>query len=112
MAHTDKTKPVRVRILEGTLTPREVHDHRTGPCDLPATPRDEEKRFRQEGWAGHQKANCYWDFHMEGTSTCGCHMCTSHNERRAERRANRHDTKRALTKERHAANQELAEQVK
>ena len=37
MAHTDKTKPLRVRLWHGALVRIEEHDHRTGVCDLPAT---------------------------------------------------------------------------
>lgn len=36
MSRTDRTKPLWVRHIEHD--PRPVHDHRYGPCDLPAAP--------------------------------------------------------------------------
>ncbi|KOT95762.1 hypothetical protein ADK86_17230 [Streptomyces sp. NRRL F-5755] len=36
MSRTDKTKPLWVRHAEHS--PRPVHDHRYGPCDLPPHP--------------------------------------------------------------------------
>ncbi|MFD8921339.1 hypothetical protein ACFV0Y_26505 [Streptomyces sp. NPDC059569] len=57
MSRTDRTKPLRVRFTEHT--PRPVHDHRYGPCDLPAGPMWEDTDSR-----------CRWGYSDFGRTCC------------------------------------------
>jgi hypothetical protein len=90
MSDTDKTKPWWVRVAEHS--PREIHQHENGICDLPETPLG----MRDLRWLSDQ---CHWDdFHLTyGGSCCtgcGCAMCTGQLWHRAERRRDRHRARR------------------
>lgn len=74
-----------------------VHDHRAGPCDL--TPLDDYRRTLNNGRRRHD-SRCHWDLRWHVNSrtirTCGCPACTGYWDRRADRRRDRHDTRRRL----------------
>jgi hypothetical protein len=93
MSKTDKTRPWAVRAAEQPMvTCMPVHDHRWSGCTLPVAHPDA-VGFRVEG--------CYWEAsdrftYGRGCSGCGCRMCTDFYGRRAERRRERHETRRRL----------------
>ncbi|MFE6645056.1 hypothetical protein ACFVJS_00740 [Nocardioides sp. NPDC057772] len=95
MSRTDKTQPYRVRLWDGTLARTAVHDHRDGVCDLPADVREDLSSYALTG--GFRAASsCYWTMHFTGTMSCCCSMCHDGAGLRAERRADRHRTRREL----------------
>lgn len=95
MSRTDKTQPFRVRLWDGTLRRIAVHDHRNGICDLPDDLAADIKQI--EGASGRFPADsCRWEFAWTGTSPCCCWLCHDSTGHRAERRADRHATKREL----------------
>jgi len=73
MSRTDKTKPLWVRHLEHN--PRPIHDHRFGPCDLPASPTREPS-----------DTHCHWEpaaHFFTGTCCAGCNVRSCIKERQA-----------------------------
>lgn len=77
----------------------EDHDHRDGPCDLPAL-------SEWHDWLSSQYAQadvmpdrwrCGWDQLVWcRPPICGCHVCTGSRFRRMDRRADRHLAKLVL----------------
>ncbi|MFD7665917.1 hypothetical protein [Streptomyces sp. NPDC059788] len=96
MSRTDRTKPLWVRHAEHS--PRPVHDHRYGPCDLPPRPAREPAHTR-----------CRWadpGVMLLGRTCCaGCHQRGCVREwqamvrtgNRRERYAARREARRHLT---------------
>lgn len=87
MSRTDKTKPMRVRMIEHGLLAH--HEHRIGICNLPDSPLVDQRPF-------HFAQDCYWrpeDHWWPCCRGCSCRMCTGYWGRRAERRASRHAAK-------------------
>lgn len=61
MSSTDKTRPLRVKLLDHPETLLEA-EHRHGPdgaCDLPARPSRSDDARHPERWNG-ETTNCYW----------------------------------------------------
>lgn len=70
---------------------REVHDHRSGPCDLPDYDDwlVELRSVRQPHLLGF-RYRCVWDLEPAAyESICGCSACTGSFDRRASRRGER-----------------------
>jgi hypothetical protein len=95
MSRTDKTRPWWVRIADAPgVTCVPVHDHRFGPCTLPAeiTAGTASLSFR--------RGRCYWtgtDYYWyECAGWDGCRECTGYYFRRADRRRSRHEARREL----------------
>lgn len=88
MSRTDKTQPWRNRIAEH---PQEVHDHRSGPCDLPKDPLTyPDTSAVPKTWSC---TRCYWDVqlnHLYDHHVCGCRMCTGYYERKWDNRKERY----------------------
>ena len=95
VSRTDKTQPFRVRLWDGTLTRVAVHDHSDGACDLPATYLDDLAQYATDG-GRFSRGSCYWAMRFTGTMACCCDMCHDAAGLRAERRADRHRTRREL----------------
>lgn len=95
MSRTDKTQPYRVRLWDGTLTRIAVHDHSDGICNLPADYREDLSQYAATA-GSFSPASCYWTMHFTGTMACCCGMCHDAAGLRAERRADRHRTRREL----------------
>ena len=95
MSRTDKTQPFRVRLWDGTLRRVAVHDHRDGVCNLPADEAADLEQFARHGGRIPAYA-CHWEFTWTGVAPCCCSLCHDPSGLRAERRANRHDIRRAL----------------
>ena len=86
MSKTTKTRPLHVRMADRTdhkVGSVEVHDHRKSECTLPPAGQDGD-------------GPCHYGFAFRGVNVCGCPMCTDRDERRAERRRDRHEAKVAL----------------
>lgn len=87
MSHTDKTRPWWVKMNDApmvTCAPR--HDHRFGPCTLPAE--------ITADTAGFHASGCHWGttgYNATGPGVLhnGCRDCTGYYERRAQRRRSR-----------------------
>lgn len=91
MSKTYKTRPLSVRVADATdngVGCKEFHDHRDGICDLPPSPVEQVKMREQ--------TKCHWSYYYNGHGLCGCGMCTERDERRSERRKNRHESKQSL----------------
>ncbi|MFE1172826.1 hypothetical protein [Streptomyces sp. NPDC058773] len=98
MSRTDKTKPLWVRHAEHS--PRAIHDHRYGPCDLPPHPTQEAPETR-----------CRWEdpsmLLFGGTCCAGCQVraCIKERQRmirednRKQRYAGRREARRFATGE-------------
>lgn len=86
MSRTDKTRPRRVRMAETPgVTSVPVHDHRFGPCTLPAT-------------VVPSSGRCYWigaGYHVLG---CDGGSCSRERQeyRRRENRRERYRVRREL----------------
>lgn len=89
MAHTDKTKPLQVRIWHRVLVPVAQHHHEDGVCDLPATLLE----LLAQRWDG---GACTWDFAWTGVGVCSCRICTGGYWHRADNRRDRRRTRRNL----------------
>ncbi len=88
MSRTHVHLPYRVKVRHaawrGHFTER--HDHSTGPCDL--------GRFDPADW---QATRCHIDLLYRGRNVCcGCRLCTGHDDRRVERRRDRHGARRQV----------------
>jgi len=90
MAHTDKTKPLRVRLWHGALVRIEEHDHRTGVCDLPAT------LGELLAQPADTRTSCTWEVLLTGVGVCPCGSCTGAHWHRADNRRERQRTKGSL----------------
>ncbi|MFI5842664.1 hypothetical protein ACIA8K_23440 [Catenuloplanes sp. NPDC051500] len=94
MSRTDKTRPWWVQMADAPMIAcRPVHDHRFGPCTLPA------EITRETTWfGGDRREGCYWG----ATASYWCRRIESHGAAewnamcREERRRARHDARRAL----------------
>ncbi|WP_033345022.1 hypothetical protein [Catenuloplanes japonicus] len=93
MSRTDKTRPWWVQMADAPMTAcRPHHDHRFGPCTLPAD------ITRDTAWLGDRRSACYWT----GTWSYWYRRVESHGSAewaficRTERRRSRHDARRAL----------------
>ncbi|MFC4782887.1 hypothetical protein ACT8ZV_00300 [Nocardioides sp. MAHUQ-72] len=89
MAHTDKTKPLKVRIWHDALVRVELHDHRDGQCDLPTSLGD----LIAQAW---DPTSCTWDHLWTGIGVCPCGWCTGAHWRRAENRRERQRVRASL----------------
>ena len=92
MSKTDKTRPWWVQMTDATgLTCKPIHDHRFGPCTLPAAPTSERALL------GARRAGCYWG----GTAWYWTRRPESHGYRewsdirRQDRRRSRHQARRS-----------------
>lgn len=95
MSKTFKTQPFIVRKLnkqDHAVQFEEHHDHRQQACDLP--PKDVKLLLSHA--QNHVHTTCYYTYVFTGKGVCGCRMCTSYYERKAERRKNRHKIKTEL----------------
>lgn len=74
-----------------------IHDHRRGACDLP-TPDQWARILRRGGFAAAWSTyRCRWQLRYHALPRlCGCAICTSADDRRAQRRAQRHATAQTL----------------
>ncbi len=92
MSRTKKTRPLIVRMADKTDTRVEYsehHNHESGVCTLPASPKDQFKN-------GHSRASggCYYEWEYNGHRVCGCPMCTEKIERRINVKRTRADGKK------------------
>lgn len=72
----------------------EVHDHRSGVCDLPS-PAEYAAMLRAERYYYPRLTHCRWDLDWQRMwNICGCALCTGKYERRAERRRSRRNARR------------------
>lgn len=88
MSRTHRHAPWWVQIRDPRLR-GEHHDHRDGPCDLPdiATWVADPDRLDRR---------CSYRYRFEsGPNICGCPMCTQAPYRKAARRRERHEGRRA-----------------
>jgi hypothetical protein len=85
MSRTDKIRPWWVRMADKPgVTAVAVHDHRFGPCTLPATITADTVRM------GVVRGRCYWS--AGGYHVLGCDGGSCSRERQVlRRRANRRD---------------------
>jgi hypothetical protein len=95
MSKTDKTRPWWVQMADAPMvTCVPVHDHRFGPCTLPA------EITADSASPSHRTSGCYWgvtDYYWLGSnSSDGCRECTGYYFRREERRRSRHQAPRDL----------------
>jgi hypothetical protein len=94
MSKTDKTRPWWVQMADAPVTCVPVHDHRFGPCTLPA------EITADSASPSHRTSGCYWgvtDYYWLGSnSSDGCRECTGYYFRREERRRSRHQARRDL----------------
>ena len=82
MARTDAHRPLYVLEVDEPQRFKEHHDHRDGVCDL-----------APGNWGpGH----CYLIYRAR-RNLCGCSMCTGRDDRRRERRWERHTFKQLLS---------------
>ena len=90
MSRTRSHQPYRARFNR-QRRPRQVHDHREGPCDLPALEQwQQELKKERRAWLLHQRYRCSWQLPYEELATlCGCEVCTGQADRRIERRQTR-----------------------
>lgn len=66
---------------------RAGHDHSHGPCDL----------HFYDGRALWAATNCHlYLVSSDRNIHCGCRLCTGHDDRRADRRHDRHEARRRL----------------
>ncbi|WP_433043850.1 hypothetical protein [Dactylosporangium sp. CS-033363] len=93
MSRTDKTRPWWVQMADAPMRAcRPVHDHRFGPCTLPA------EISPVTAALGEKRAGCHWG----GTASYWFRRCERRGARewsafcRAERRRERHEARRAL----------------
>lgn len=79
----------------------EFHEHADGkPCDLGTIEEEralylrDPKAYRAGVWAWFHfpKDRCSLGWHAI-KNTCGCHLCTNHDENRQERRSDRHSAR-------------------
>lgn len=96
MSRTYAHRPTWVHFTDPSVC-YPLHDHRTGPCDLPPL-EVWFARLRADGWAATWRASsCAWDVDLHAVPRgCGCAMCTGRHDRRAERRRDRARTRREL----------------
>ncbi len=94
MSKTDKTRPWWVQMADAPMTAcRPVHDHRFGPCTLPA------EITAATASLGRPRTGCHW----AGTPSYWFRRCESHGHRewsrlrRLERRRSRHEARRWLS---------------
>lgn len=86
MSKTTKTRPLHVRMADRTdhkVGRVEIHDHRKSSCTLPPP-------------GQYGDGPCRYGFAYRGVNVCGCPLCTAQEERRAERRRDRHEVKTSL----------------
>lgn len=92
MSRTNKTTPIPVRMHRGEYPAVAVHNHERGECNLPDVP--------PAVWPPiNYGEDCYWEQDYDGRGTCGCPMCTSKDERRTERRRQRHGARAQITEQ-------------
>lgn len=85
MTRTFKTDPLPVKAARHPGVLQEMHDHRSGPCDLPATPALETERLTRCTWG------LPWGtLASDPKFRCGCPLCTAQAWRRRENRRIRH----------------------
>ena len=89
MAHTDKTKPLKVRLWHDALVRVAEHDHRDGVCDLPTTLPE----FLAQRWGG---GACAWEHLWTGVGVCRCELCAASTWVRAAQRGERQRARVAL----------------
>lgn len=82
-----------VSLARGDLAATAVHNHRDGVCDLPNLRDLSRPSFERRP---HDRARCWWEFEFAGTYVCCCQMCHAGPQRRADRRAMRHEDRAAL----------------
>lgn len=96
MARTDKTRPWHVKAADKPAYLVPEHDHRFGPCDLPARPAPGKADLHRPAEGGR----CFWTasrtFWSSKAARCGCPMCSGTFDRRVERRRARRTAKQAL----------------
>lgn len=88
MSRTDVHRPplVQARDPHNRHLFVEFHDHATkARCDL--------DRYLEEGWFRNA---CHLVYIGRRNIYCGCRMCTGHDDRRVERRRDRHSWRRNL----------------
>jgi len=86
MSRTDVHIPYWVKKLQPEWRAYfvEHHDHRNHECNFDP---------KNNNW----KTDCLLGDRSRGKNIhCGCHMCTGHDQRRQDRRGQRHHAKRAL----------------
>ena len=93
MSKTDKTRPWWVRMADAPMTTcLPIHDHRFGPCTLPA-------EITAEGASlSHRTGGCHWGvtayaYHLFGYGSGGREW---HRLRREEHRRGRRQARREL----------------
>jgi len=75
----------------------ELHDHRTGPCDLPPLAEWREWINRV---GGTPPWRCVWELRLGSMPRlCGCRLCTLHDLNREDRRRGRHQARAWLRAE-------------
>ncbi|GAA0424957.1 hypothetical protein [Streptomyces luteireticuli] len=91
MSRTDRTKPLWVRL--GEHDPRPVHDHRSGPCDLPPRPtrKDADTRCRWE----HPGSLLFRHTCCSGCAVRGCVKERQEEARAGNRKSRYADRRRA-----------------
>ncbi|MET1071220.1 MAG: hypothetical protein ABWY11_01100 [Umezawaea sp.] len=93
MSRTDKTRPLWVQVADRRMvTCVPVHDHRFGPCTLPA------ETTVDTTVPGARVSGCHWggNFHHLWNLSNGCRECTGYYDRRDDRRRSRHEARREL----------------
>lgn len=80
MSRTDAHRPRHVWVEDHPELALEVHDHRSGPCDLPGRGEGEGRCSRELDWS---------------IRTCSCAMCSGRAER-THARGSRRSSERAL----------------
>ena len=98
MSKTDKTRPWWVQMPDAPMTAcRPAHDHRFGPCTLPAEITAAGASLGQDR-VGQDRVGCHW----AGTRSYWFRRCESHGYRewsrlrRQDRRRSRHQARRDL----------------
>jgi hypothetical protein len=96
VSRTDAHRPYRAR-LTGPPHAVELHDHRTGPCDLPTLAQwrhmlSSDRRH----WLLYSTLRCTWTLSSEQQHLCGCAMCTGRFDRQQDRRRTRRQATRDI----------------
>ena len=92
MSKSRAHQPLWALLVDPSLR-RERHDHRAGPCDL-----IEVGAYIAAAKAGKtSQLRCRYELPLDLLyKSCGCRMCTAHDERREERRRSRHESRTDL----------------
>lgn len=107
MSHTDKTRPLHVKMWDSSsnINKQARHDHRFGECDLPDSFAESEANWG----AGEPVTGCTWEFAYTGVHVCCCAVCHGGGWVRAEIRSERRKARMACRDAVKAANAGLLE---